>query len=435
VAKSKFEALDDGKVRLTATVDVATVDAVIAKIYRDAAKKYKFPGFRPGKAPRSVVEKAVGTEYAGVMATDEVINASFPQLIDEAGYRVIGRPSFDEEAFIEEGQDFVYTVEFEVRPVCTLKSTKVKATMPPREATDTEVDAQVDTIRGRFAQLKKTKSRTIKDDDFVLLSFTSMIDGEPYEGSEVENYPYQLGKNMMPPEFEEAIVGAKPGDTVETEFVLEDSGENTEFAGKTITFSITLHEIQAPELPEVNDDLAQMSGFENVEEMRAEIKKSIDDKKAGSYDNVLRQRLASALGEQLKGDIPEVLIEARANTLKRELAQMLQQNDMTLEQYIAATGTAPEEFEKDVITQAEMALSEELALEALARAEKLEPSDKDIAKEFEKMAKESDVTAAQMQERFEEAALMTTLRDDLARRNAVEWLVEHAEIEIAEEAI
>jgi trigger factor len=268
----------------------------------------------------------------------------------------------------------------------------------------------------------------------VLLSFKSTVDGQEYEGSAVEKYPYQMGQGMMPPQFEEAIVGAKPEETVTSEFTVEDSGENTEFAGKTIHFDIELHEIQERELPEANDDFAAVSGFDSVDEMRNEIRSTIEDSKQNSYESTQRQRLVSALADKLKGDVPRELVDARAEHLRRDFTHMLSKNNMTIEQYLAMSHADPIEFEADIVTQAEMAIAEELALEALARKEKLDPTDEDVEKELEVIAAQSNMSVVEVRTRWEEAALMTTLRDELARRNAVQWLVDNSEIEIDEEA-
>jgi trigger factor len=380
------------------------------------------------------VENLISEEYARALATDNVVNATFAQLVDAQRYRVVGNPAFDEETLVVEGEDFTYVVTFKTRPQLELKDAMVSAKMPPREATETEVDARIDSIRARFAQLKKARSRKIRKDDYVLLSFTSTVDGEDYEGSAVERYVYQMGQGMMPPEFEENIVGAKPGETVVAEFILQDSGDNSEFAGKTIHFDIELHEIQEQALPEVNDELAVMSGFADVAEMREEIAASITSSKENSYQNVQSQRLVAALAEKLEGDIPQELVDGRAEHLKRDFADMLGKNNMTIEQYLAMSSADPAEFETDIATQAHIAISEELALEALARKENLEPTDADIEVEMRIIAEQSNMSIEAARKRWEEAALMTTLRDELARRNAVAWLIDNSEIIIDEEA-
>jgi len=419
---------------MTATIPVETVDAAINKVYKDAAKKYKFPGFRPGKAPRSMVETLIGDEYARAVATDEVVNSTFAQLVDGEGYRVLGQPDFDEELLVVEGEEFSYVVTFEVRPQLTLKDTKVSIKMPPREVTDTEINKQIDAIRERFSQLVKAKSRTIREDDHVLISFTSTVGGEEYEGNTVDKYQYHLGQGMMPAEFEKAIVGAKPGENVEAEFVIEEGEDNSEFAGKTMHFNIEIHEIQERDLPEVNDDLAVMSGFESAEEMRSEISANIESSKMNSYDNVQNQRLAAALAEKLEGDVPDELVEERAEYLKHDFAQMLAQNDMTMEQYFIMAQVTPDTFFGDLKNQALMAISEELALEALARDEQLEPTDDEFEYEMEIIAETSGVKLDAVKEQWKKAALVTTLRDELSRRKALKWLTENSEIEIDEEA-
>jgi len=435
VEHATFETLGEGKVRLTATIPAEQVDSAVAQVYRDASKKYKIPGFRPGKAPRSMVENLIGDDYARALATDKVVNDTFAQIVDAHDYRVIGQPDFDEDILLVEHEDFTYAVTFEVRPRLSLSDTAVSITMPPRVATQSEIDAQVDSIRRRFAQLKKVKSRKIKNDDIVKLSFTSTVDGEEYEGSTVEDYVYHLGQGMMPSQFEEAIVGAKPGDEVTAEFTIDAPEQDTEFAGKTISFTITLHEIQEPELPEVNDDLAVMSGFESADEMIAELKKTIDASKEQSYDNVLRSKLVSALAENLEGEVPQSLIDARTAFLKRDFESMLARNNIGLEQYLAMSNASAEEFDNDVATQAGMGVREELALEALADALGFTVTDDEIETELKILAADADIDIETARSRWKDAALMTPLRDELARRKALEWLVEHGEVTIDEEAM
>ena len=432
---TNFETLADGKVQMTTTVPAAEVDKAIARVYRDASKKYKFPGFRPGKAPRSMVENLIGEEYARAMATDAVVNDTFARIVDRHGYRVIGQPDFDEDILVTEGEDFTYTVAFETRPQLTLSDSSVSITMPPREATEKEINLQLDSIRQRFAQLKKARSRKIKSDDIVLLSFTSTVDGATYEGSTVENYAYHLGQSMMPPQFEEAIVGAKPGDTVNAEFTIEASEEDTEFAGKPIAFEIELHEIQEMVLPEVDDDLAVMSGFESADEMISELRSNIEGNKQNSYDNVMRGRLTAALAQNLEGEVPEELVEARAAFVKRDFEQMLGRNNLGIEQYLMMSGSTPEEFDSDVNNQARMGVTEELALEALAREKGFEATDDDVETELRILADEADIDVETARTRWENAALMTPMRDEIARRRALEWLVENSTVEIDEEAL
>lgn len=434
MTQTNFETLEDNKVRLTATVEAAQVDTAIKKVYKDASRKYKVPGFRPGKAPRKILEGLLGEDYVRALATDEVVNATFGVLVDGEGYRVVGQPEFDEEVMVEEGKDFTYSVVFSVRPVLELSSTDVEIKLPPREVTDLEIDEQIDATRERFASLEKVRARKIREDDFVLLSFKSTLDGEEYEGSIVDQYVYELGKGLMPKEFEDAIVGAKPGDAVVSEFVVEDLGDNAEFAGKTLHFDIELHEIHAPKLPEVDDEFAVQVGFENLEKMREEVGSYIQSKKDQSYDRVKEQKLLEELASRLEGEIPQQLLEERKETAKRDFVNMLRENEMSLESYIRQIGVDFNAFDADISRQAETALREELALEALAHKLELMPAESEIDAEMEVIAGQLETTVEVAARRWTEMALNSTLRDELARRKAMAWLAESAKIVIDEKA-
>lgn len=434
MSKTNFEILEDNKVRLTATVEAAEVDAAIKKVFKEASHKYKVPGFRPGKAPRAMLEGLLGDDYVKGLATDEVVNNTFGVLVDAEGYRVIGQPAFEDELLVTEGEPFTYTVVFEVRPELTLSTTDFEVTLPPREATEPEIEEQIDSTRERYASLEKVRARKIRDNDYVLLSFKSTLDGEDYEGSEVDHYMYQLGKGLMPAEFENVIIGAKPGEIVASEFVVEDLGDNAEFAGKTLHFDVELHEIHESKLPEVNDEFAVQVGFESLEKMREEVRSYITSSKENSYDRVKEQKLLEAVSATLEGEIPAALFEARKESIKRDFINMLRENEMSVDSYLRAANADFEQFDADLNAQAETALREELALEALARAKDLMPSAEEIEQEMVVIAGQLKTSVDAAKSRWAEMGLNSTLRDELARRKALDWLQENTNIVIDEMA-
>lgn len=433
--KTNVEVLEDSRTKLTVTIPAEQVDAAVAEAYKQLAKEVRLPGFRPGKAPRKMIEQALGSDYALNQAAENLINRTYGAALDQESLRVMGEPKFDDPEDLVEGKEFTYSVSVETRPTLKLKSTDIEITMPPRETTEAEIDAQVEEARNRLAGLEPVEDRGIEEHDFAMISFTSTLNGEDYEGSQLDKYMYQLGEGLMPEQFEAALIGVKAGEKAVAEFVVEASGANEEFAGKTIHFDIEVHEIKQKVLPELNDDFAVSSGFESLENMREEIKNYIGSQKEQSYDRILDERLVSALTTKLEGDVPEALVESRKASMRREFEDMLKSRSLELDQYLAMSQIDREGYEADLATQAHIATSQDLALEALAAQEGIEPSEEDIAVEYREIADALKMTVDEAKEKWAELGLVTSMKSDIVRRKAVEWLRENAKVNIDEQAM
>ena len=435
MVKTNVETVEDSRSKLTVTVEASKVDEAVKAAFKKLAKEVRIPGFRPGKAPRKMLEQAIGTDYVLSQAAEDLINDTYALALDQEGLRVMGEAKFEDPEDLVEGNDFVYSVVVETRPTFALSTTDIEIKMPPRETTEAEIDAQVEDSRERLAGLEPVEDRAVEADDFVMISFTSTLDGEDYEGSSIDKYMYELGRGYMPKDFEDALIGAKPGDSVVAEFTVEDTGTNSEYAGKTLHFDIDVHEIKKKVLPEVNDDFAVSAGFENLEDMRKEIKEYIESQKQQSYDRVMDERLVSELAGKLEGEVPEVLVESRKASMKREFENMLKERNIEFDQYLAMSQIDANQYDADLTTQAHIATTNDLALEALAAAQKLEATEEDIAAEFFEIADALKMTVEAARLKWEEFGLNTSLKDEVARKKALAWLRENAQVTIDEEAM
>ncbi|MCL2403726.1 MAG: trigger factor [Coriobacteriia bacterium] len=436
--KSSVERIED-KAKVTVAVEAKKVDEAIKKEFRAVAKQFRFPGFRPGKAPRSVIEGQVGREYILAQALEAVVNETYPLAVDKEELRTVGKVDFAEPADLVEGEDYSYTVEVALRPEFTLVSTELNIDMIPKEATEAEIDAQIEGTLERFATYPtlEDKDAKVAEDSFLTFSFESTIEGEDYDGSKVERHLYQLGQGMMPEEFDKGLLGAKAGDNLKIDFAVEDTGQNAEFAGKTMAFDLTVDELNEKVIPEVDDDFAKNTGFDTVEDMRAEIKNYIESQKAQSWDRERDNKLLEALAKQLEGEPTQELVEARADDMVEEFSRMLEQSNMDLDSYLEQANIDPEQYQADMEEQASISVANDLALEALARLKDLIPDDEALTEEFEKAAsadKESKMSAKQMRDSWVRRGMLTSLRDDLARGRAMQWLRDNAVINIDEKA-
>ncbi|MCL2655549.1 MAG: trigger factor [Coriobacteriia bacterium] len=437
MVESKFSSADGAAGELTVTVPAEQVDAAIAAAFKGLARRVRIPGFRPGHAPRQVLEQQLGRDYILTTALEDLINATYPQAADQEHLRTVGQADFPDPEQLEEGKDYTYTVTVQLRPELTLTDTKVAITMPPREATDAEVDRQVEISRKRFGQVVPAPDGAkITADGVVTVSFTSTIDGEPFEGSDIEKLVLHMGEGMMPPQFEEALVGKVAGEAATAEFTIEDTGVNSDFAGKTIHFDAEVNEVSELQLPDLDDELAKQMGFDSLEALRDSMRTYLNNQRATSYERMQDDALLANLTGKLEGDPGEQLIESRLQRLSEQFGEMLhgQKESMTLDEYLEMTGQDAQAFANEMREQAEMDVRQELALEALARAEALEADDEEVDEELAKIAEGGKMSADVIRERWRESGLMTSLQDDLTRRNALEWLRRSAEIEIVDEA-
>ncbi|MBK5211317.1 MAG: trigger factor [Coriobacteriia bacterium] len=432
--KTNAETLEDNKVKLTVTIDSEKVDEAVKAAFKKLSKEVHIPGFRQGKIPRKMLEQSVGTEYVVAQAAEDLINSTYGLALDAESLRAIGDPDFGDPEELKEGAEFTYVVTAETRPELKLKSSSVEIAMPPRETTEAEIDAQMEDTRERLAGLEPVEDRAVEAGDFVMISFKSTLDGEAYEGSSIDKYMYELGQGSMPQDFETPIIGAKSGDKVVAEFVVEDLGENVEYAGKALHFDIEIHEIKQKVLPEANDEFATQAGFESIEDMRKEIKSYIDSQKAQSYDRILDERLTGALADRLDGEISDVIIESRKASLKREFESMLKERDIEFDQYLKMSNIDPEQYDEDLSVQASIASANDLALEALAREQNLEATQDDVAKEFEEIATALNTSVEEARAKWTEFGLITSLHDEIARKKALEWLRKNATVTIDESA-
>lgn len=431
---TKVENLDDNKVKLFVEVAADRVKEAVDKVYKRLAHEVRIDGFRQGKAPRAKIRQVLGgDDYAFSLAVEDIINETYGQAVDGERLRPTSTPEFGDLADLTEGESYSYEAVLEVRPEFKLSDTDVEIVMPPRETTEGEVDAQIENYRERLARLEPVEGRALEQGDFTTLSFTSTIDGETYEGGELSNELYEIGAGILPEDFDKGIIGANAGDKVEVEFAVPEAGGNAEYAGKTIHFKVEIHDIKEKVLPELDAEFAATAGFETMDEMRAEIRSYIESQKEQSYDRQQDDRLVTALTEKLEiEELPQGLIEERKSALHRDLLTMLEQNNLEFNKYLELSGISMERYQEDLALQADTLARNDVALETLSDLEGLSPDDEALEKEFAEIAGALNMSVEDARKRWESIGMVTTIIDDIKRRNALNWLRENATVKIEE---
>ena len=414
----------DAKLTATVTVEAADVDAAIKKAYKDAAKKYRFPGFRPGKAPRPVVDSMLGAEATLAQATNDIIGGNEAAVLNELDIVPVKEGDYKDIEIAKDHEDYTYTVEFTLRPACELSSYEpVEIEMPPAEVTEAEIDQQVDMLMGYHATFEDIEDRAVEADDYVTADLEDVKGAEQFAG---EGRLLAMGNDTLPKEFDEALLGAKIGDEKEISW---KPGEDED----ECTVKVTVKGIKVRKTPELTDEFAKENfGFDDIAAMRDAIKLELEQDKTAKLPGLKENRAVAKLAERLQLDkMDEDYEKSVFNELGQNFLQNLAQRGMTLDAWLQANGISSDQFISDLHQQANDVARESLALDSLAKHLDVQVNDDDVTEEF-KNAGVEDVEASKAE--FVSDGRMPAVRDSIRRSKAVDWLVENVKVTEVDEA-
>jgi trigger factor len=415
----------DDKLAAKVTVPAKDITAAVAKSYKDISHKYSFQGFRKGHTPRPVIDSMVGREAVLAEATNDVINALEPLMLEELDVVPVADVDYGKEPTpVVEGADYVIEATIALRPTCELDSYDApEIEMPPAEVTEAEIDEQIDVLQGYHTTYEDVEEdRAVKADDIVQGDVESVEGAEGFAG---ENRMFTVGQGAFPEEFDKQVIGMKKGQTKEVTFTPE-AAEGAD-APKPIVCKVTVKSIKKKVIPELDDEFIKKAyGFSSVEELRDAVKAEIESDKKSSFSGLKEDRVVAALAARLKLETtPENYLDQVYRELAQEFLNQLQRQGMTLDMFLSARHIAIQDFMNDLHDQADERARQSLALDALARELKLEATEDDIADEF-KAAGSDDVKAAI--KGFMDEGRMPAIRDSIKRTKAVDWLVDNAKV-------
>jgi len=429
VLKTSVERLEGTTVKLTVIVPAADVDVAIAEAYAAVGKKMRIPGFRKGHAPRPVVDNYVGREQVLAEATEAVLNDYYPKAVDAEGLRPIESPETEALETVQQGEDFTFQADVVTRPELVLESADgIVVEIMPREVREVDIAVQIDEMRERFAALEPVEDRGVAEDDYALISFVGYVDGETYEGNEVDKYLYEMGSGLMPKEFDDGIRGMNPGAESRVEFKIPDTSSKEEYVGKKAQFDVVVHEIKAKKLPDVDDEFASQMGFDTLAELREDLRLRLDQAKAVAYDRAKEKAAREEIARRTPGEIPESMIHGRARSLFTDFERRLTDQGTNLEAYSYATGMTGDMLDAELEGEAEQLIREDLALEALFRDKGMEVTAADIDEELSEISGATNSTPEEARKKWQEMGLMPVIFEGVMHRRAVNWLMENIKV-------
>lgn len=421
----EFKKKETNRYELDITVDAEKFADAVKKAYAQNGKKINVPGFRRGKAPMSIIEKYYGES----VFYEDALNILYPEAVQSAIEEskldyVDDKIDFD---LVSIGKDtgvefkIVITVkpEVEIDGYKGLKAEKVKAVV-----TDEEIDEEVARIADRNSRMVTVEDRAAAKDDTVVIDFDGYVDGKAFEGGKGESYSLLLGSNSFIPGFEDQIIGHNTGDEFDVNVTFPDDYHAKELAGKLAVFKVKVHEIKVKEMPTIDDEFAKdVSEFDTLADYKADLKKKALERKEKQAEADVENQLVEQLVGLVKAEIPQAMIERRAEQSVEEFAYRLQSQGMDMKTYLKYMGGSIDDFKKTFLPQAENQVKIRLALEKIVELEKIELSKEDIDAEYEKLAKDYGMESDKVKDAIPEKALsedlVVTKAMDLVKANAV----------------
>ena len=426
--------LPESRVRVEAEVPATEVERRMAQAARQLARNLRVPGFRAGKAPPPVVIKRVGR--AAVL--DEAVRGSlgtwYTAAVDAARIVPVGEPDLDLDDLPGEGEPLRFSIEIGVRPKATLGEYKgVEVGKREAEVSADDVRAELDRLRERSAKLD-TVDRPAQQGDFVVMDFLGRLDGEPFPGGEGRDQMVELGSGRLVPGFEEQLEGASAGDERTVNLTFPEDYPASELAGREAQFDVTVKEVKAKRLPELDDELAAEAGFDTLAELEDDIRERLSEVQQARIEAEFREAALDSVVQAATVEIPDALVEARARELWEQMIHSLSHQGISREAYLRITGREEDEIIEEGKADAEQALRREAVLAAIVEAEGIKPSEEEVMEAVESAAPSEGTSPKKLYERLRNAGRLEQLEDDLAQRNALDLVADSAQAITVEQA-
>ena len=416
----QVEKTEKNMAKLIIEVPEAEFEKAVQAAYMRQRKNIALPGFRKGKAPRKMIEKMYGAGVFFEEATDNLMPGAYAQAVDESGLEIVSRPAIDI-VQLESGKPFIFSAEVAVKPEVTLGEYKgLEVPKADLDVTDEEILEELKKEQEKNSRAVDVDDRPVASGDMIKLDFEGFVDGEAFEGGKGTDYDLTIGSGAFIPGFEDQLIGAEIGKEMEVNVTFPENYQASELAGKPAVFKCTVNRISYKELPELDDEFAQeVSEFDTLDEYKADVRKILEEMKAASAKTDKENAVVDKAIENAQMDIPDAMLDTQVDQMYNGYLQRLQAQGIAPEQYMQFTGATPEAL-KQIQTR--------LVLEAIAEAEKIEPSEEKVEEELAKMAESYKMEVDKLKEAMGDYE-MGQMKKDLAVQEAI-TLIEEAAVEV-----
>ena len=423
----KIEKTDKkNELKLEFTIEAEKFDEAMKKVYFKSAKYFNIPGFRKGKAPMQIVEKYYGDEIFYEDTFNEVVPSVYEKELKENNIDAVSHPDIDVKQ-IGKGQDLIFTAIVQTKPEVKLGKYKgIEIKKVEYNVSDGDIEHELGHMQEKNARLITVEDREVQKDDITVIDFEGFVDGKAFEGGKAQNHELTIGSNTFIPGFEDQIIGMKQDEEKDIKVKFPDDYFSEDLKGKDAIFKVKLHEIKKRELPKLDDEFAKdVSEFDTLDELKNSIKEKLEEENKKRVKYETEDAAIKAVCDNVELDIPSGMIETEIDNMTREIEQRLAYQGMKLEQYIQMLGKSMEDFRKEYEEQAKVSVKSRLVLEAIIKAEKIEPSQEQIDEKLKQMAEQY---GKKEEELNKNEGFTNYIKESLKNEKVVEFIVENAKI-------
>ncbi len=405
---------------LKVTIEGENWKTAQTKAFNKLAKELEIPGFRKGSVPAAMAKKYVPAQKIMLEAVEHCAQGLLDAGIEEHKLWPISRPELNVEEISEEAATMSFT--FAIKPEVKLGEYKGLAyEVEETSVSEEEVEAELKRIQENFAELEVKEDGEVENGDTAVIDFEGFKDGVAFEGGKGENYPLEIGSNSFIPGFEEQLIGMKKEETKDINVTFPENYQAAELAGQPVVFKVTVHEIKAKVLPELNDDLAKdvnAPDVETMDDLKALIRKNQEEQKQQNAENEATNKLISTVVDACEVEIPEVMIKNETDDMIQDYANRLQQQGISLTQFFQITGQSEETLREQMAKDAESKVKLRLVLDAIATQENLEVGEEDIDTEYGLIASQYNME----KEKVKELIPASSISYDVRLRKALDLI-------------
>ena len=421
--------LEDNKVRLDVEVPPEAVKEGVEAKVRELGRKVRVPGFRPGKAPRRVIENHLGRDYIYYEALQERLPTWYSEAVVETDLRPIDRPEIHFDEPLDEEGGFTFSATVAVRPEAAISG--YRGLEVPREEVgvpDEQVDEQLEQMRGQFATLAAVEDRPVGEGDFVIIDFRGeRMAGGPLEGAQAEDYMLEVGRGELLEDFERELVGMKADERKQFGVTFPIDYAEESLRGQSVLFRVHLKEIKERDLPPLDDEFAkEASEFETLDELRAAVREQLEAAEERRVEGEFRARVLEAAATGAEVEVPEVMVDEKVDEMLGGFERSLRAQGIEPGQYYQIAGTSAGEIKDRVRPDAADTVKKELTLDAIVAAEGIEADEEQVMHEISHLAEDSDRDPAEIAETMRKNGTYALLEEEIARAKALDFLVENA---------
>jgi trigger factor len=422
--KSSVETLSPTRVKLAVEVPFDELKSSLDEAYKSIGGQVRVPGFRPGKVPARIIDQRIGRAAVLEEAVNKALPKAYSDAIRETGVKALGQPDIAVTE-LEDNDHLSFTAEVDIRPEISVPAySNLAVTVEDAVVTDDEVAEQFDALRARFGTLKGVE-RPVQNGDFVSIDLTATVDGAEVEGGSAQGLSYEVGSANLVDGLDEVLIGRSAGESADFESTLGYGAQ----AGTQAQISVLVNSVKERELPEPDDEFAQLaSEFDTVEELRADLRTRLDRVKVLGQGADARDKVLQLLVDQTEVPLPESSVQAEIEWREHDVVHQLGHDDAAFERYLEAEGKTKDEFTAELREVAEKSVKTQFILDSIADSEAVSVSDAELTEYIVRQSQRYGMQPQEFADQIVQAGNIAALVADVRRNKALATVLESATV-------